>query len=289
MTFQEMLEEDQEKLLAELGQARDAEAALPVLNRELERLQYRFHDACEDPRELGRASYMLSAVKTALPLVDTVGETNVWHTTPAKAKPAGKKKMWIFTGIGTLSGILSLVMAMHSAMDNPLPFSMWIAAALLAVGLICLLQAGRQIAGKPKETEEPSQKVEVKTDARKIYRCLHRTLALVDQNMKDAASEEAWEKKQAEAAVGTAKISSQELELLSGLLEAAYSGDGDFALERVSEVKYFLHQNQVEAVEYGPESAELFDLLPSTRRGTIRPALISEGKLLKKGLAAGGM
>ena len=37
------------------------------------------------------------------------------------------------------------------------------------------------------------------------------------------------------------------------------------------------------------ENDELFDRLPASESGTIRPALVSEGKLLKKGLAAAKM
>ena len=52
MTMQELLEEDRERLMTELSQAGDAQAALPVLNRELERLQFRYHEQCEDRKEL---------------------------------------------------------------------------------------------------------------------------------------------------------------------------------------------------------------------------------------------
>ena len=77
--------------------------------------------------------------------------------------------------------------------------------------------------------------------------------------------------------------------IFSELLEAGYSGDGEFALERLGSVKFFLHKNGIDAVEWSPENDELFDRLPAAESGTIRPALVSEGKLLKKGLAAAKM
>ena len=84
------------------------------------------------------------------------------------------------------------------------------------------------------------------------------------------------------------KASSSELDLFSDLLAAAYSKDPDFALEKIDEIKYYLHKQQIEVVDYNTETAQYFDMMPGLHAGTIRPAMVAEGKLLRKGVASAG-
>ena len=60
------------------------------------------------------------------------------------------------------------------------------------------------------------------------------------------------------------------------------------ALEKIDEIKYFLHKQQIEVIDYSENTRQYFDLMPGTAAGTIRPALIADGALLKKGLASTG-
>ena len=60
-------------------------------------------------------------------------------------------------------------------------------------------------------------------------------------------------------------------------------------LEKTGDVRYYLHNHGIDTVDYSPEHESWFELLPSEEETTIRPALVSEGRLLVKGLAAGGM
>ena len=41
-------------------------------------------------------------------------------------------------------------------------------------------------------------------------------------------------------------------------------------------------------MDYSAEHAAWFDMMPSFKEGTLRPALTKDGTLLKKGLASGG-
>lgn len=82
-------------------------------------------------------------------------------------------------------------------------------------------------------------------------------------------------------------FSDKELALFASLLEAGCSNDGSFALDQISDVRYFLHQNGIEAVDYDGKNRDLFDVMPSPKMQTLRPALVFNGNLLKKGMAAG--
>lgn len=50
-------------------------------------------------------------------------------------------------------------------------------------------------------------------------------------------------------------------------------------------VNLYLARNGVEKVDYSPESAELFMILPSTREITVEPALVKDGRVLSQGVA----
>ena len=71
-------------------------------------------------------------------------------------------------------------------------------------------------------------------------------------------------------------------------MAASYSGDPEFALEKIDEIKYYLHKQQIETVDYSEATKQYFDLMPGIKSGTIRPALVADGKVLKKGLASTG-
>ena len=71
-------------------------------------------------------------------------------------------------------------------------------------------------------------------------------------------------------------------------MAASYSGDPEYALEKIEEIKYYLHRQQIEVVDYSEATAQYFDLMPGNRAGTIRPALVADGQILKKGLASTG-
>ena len=81
---------------------------------------------------------------------------------------------------------------------------------------------------------------------------------------------------------------SSEIDLFSDLLAAAYSKDAEYALEKINDVKYFLHKQQIEVVDYSDATKQYFDLMPGKQVTTIRPAMVADGKLLKKGLASTG-
>ena len=95
-----------------------------------------------------------------------------------------------------------------------------------------------------------------------------------------------------------------ELELLSRLLEDAYGrrGEDELADEEIGQIKFYLHRKNIDVVDWtdntgkrgGKEDSDSaartgwFDMIPAFTAGTIRPALVADGRLLKKGLASEG-
>lgn len=91
--------------------------------------------------------------------------------------------------------------------------------------------------------------------------------------------------------MGTARLSGTAddamLDLLTALMEAKASGRGELALRSLSQAEQYLHLLGVELLPYDAAHADLFDVLPTMGEArTIRPAMMREGKVLRRGVAA---
>ena len=84
------------------------------------------------------------------------------------------------------------------------------------------------------------------------------------------------------------ELKKEDIQLFSELLESAYAEmDNEYGKQIISEVKFYLHRKKIDVVDYDGNNRELFELMPSEVSGTIRPALVIGGTVLRKGLAAG--
>lgn len=80
------------------------------------------------------------------------------------------------------------------------------------------------------------------------------------------------------------------LDLLVVLMEAKASGRSELAMRSLAQAEQYLRMLGIEAVFYGSGHDEMFDLLPTLgETRTIRPALIQDGKVLRRGTAACSM
>ena len=70
-------------------------------------------------------------------------------------------------------------------------------------------------------------------------------------------------------------------------MEARASGRQDLALRSLDQAEQYLRMLGVQSVFYDAEHAALFDVLPA-RSGerTVRPALVRDGELVRRGVAA---
>ena len=155
------------------------------------------------------------------------------------------------------------------------------------VGLVCLYFAGYMYS-RPKKEGKKEHQVEIKVDANKIYRNFRTAILSIDQSLEEIGAAERWSKRDKAGSIDGRTVTSSELDLFSDLLAAAYSGDPEYALEKIEQIKYFLHKQQIEVVDYSSETAKFFDMMPGSKAATIRPALVAQGGLLKKGLASAG-
>mgnify|MGYP002513873141 CR=1 FL=1 len=159
--------------------------------------------------------------------------------------------------------------------------------ACFAGGLLCLFLAGLFFKKKNNAVYSEKQlKAENRIDANKIYQALHSILLIVDRNLGEALSAQRLEERQ-RAEANEQPQDNAALTLYGDLLEAARAGDGEYALDQLGKVTFYLHQQGIETLEYSTENRTWFDVIPGERKETIRPALVKDGKLLKKGIVSG--
>ena len=298
MAMIDYLEKDKDKLIAGLEEAKTPEKAGRILEEELDRLLVRYNEQCASERGRESSAYMLQTARAAVPMIGTSGEPKVWEYSEgsgkkaAAVKPPVPLKSRILLIAGIICAVISVVLPMGvSALIHiaALPASI----AFLVCSLLAMYGAGifHNAQAKIPETQK-RQMVEVPVDAGKIYHVLRAVVLSVDQTLNDIRLSEEWDKTHGTAGALPGQAGEpdpSEMALLSDLLEAAYSGDGEFALEKLSGIRYYLYKKQIELVDYSKDTAGMFDIMPAKgSSSTLRPALVYQGRLLRKGVATEG-
>ena len=181
---------------------------------------------------------------------------------------------------GVICLLLAVICGLISALlirDYYLPGCILMAAAVL-FGFL----AGRLWYG------EREVRVHAELDADVVWKTLKKAMETMDRKSEEyLAQEETWVREQKDtASPASASRDPETLRLLGDLLEALYADNGDYALRQLKKLLPWLRQQGIEAVDYSPESADLFELLPTKRSSaTQRPALISGETLLLAGRA----
>lgn len=181
---------------------------------------------------------------------------------------------------GVICLLLAVIFGLISALlirDYYLPGCILMAAAAL-FGFL----AGRLWYG------EREVRVHAELDADVVWKTLKKAVETMDRKSEEyLAQEETWSREQTDASfTASASWNPETLRLLGDLLEALYAQNGDYAIRQLKKLLPWLHQQGIEAVDYSPETADLFELLPTKRSSaTQRPALVSGETLLLAGRA----
>lgn len=293
MKMTELLEKDKDKLLTELSAAASAEKAIKVLENEIDKLLLKHNEQCETDRERESAAYMMQAVRLSLPLIDSNGKIKVWesgHTSDEDTGGSFKPSFLILLIVGLalcVFGFGPLMMDAYTAAAANARDQVLLHGGATVVGLIALYFSGYMYS-RPKKAGKREYQVDIRIDADRIYRNFRTTILSVDQSLEEIRAAERWQAREKAGTIEGRAVSQSELDLFSDLLAAAYSGDPEYALEKVEQIKYFLHRQQIEVVDYSKENEKYFDLMPGSKMATIKPAMVAQGGLLKKGLASNG-
>ena len=290
MTINEFLEKDKERFLQRLSSASGADRVIQICEEELNRILLQFNEANTDKRTGEEAWYAMQTARAALPLLDTAGEAKIYNlaSRQEERKIPGGLTLPLAAGIGSTAGgaLLLALGAGHIAALTLFPVS----ALLLIAGMGGIFLAGRKSAGTAMPQVPGEVIVKAETDSEKVYHSLSMMLNVVDHNLEEVSRKAALSAPGSDipglSDQGASPMKKDELQLLSGLLESAYSRPEEaYARDMISEIRFYLHRRGVELVEYSSDTDSLFDRMPAPSDRTIRPALKSGTLVLVRGLA----
>ncbi|MBQ8972356.1 MAG: hypothetical protein IJ074_04675 [Clostridia bacterium] len=289
-TLQEILESDREMLLNALNADRTPQAAIAAISRELDRVQYRFVEQCESARLRDEAQRLLETLRDSLAWIDSIGDCRVWQREPSAQSPLKarmKPVAWAPIGAGAallLAGMLSMRPSSPIRTLEVLLFAL--------AGGACLWLAGRKSVAPsaPKKRGDEAVRTEYLVDAEKVWHQLRTAIVLADGRLRRMEESTPAEAENIARVAASQPVEDAQIELLSELLEIAYAQKGGDtraeAEEMIAQIRYYLHGQNIALCDYAPERRSWFELLPARAAGTIRPAIVREDHLLRKGVAS---
>lgn len=291
-TLVALLDEDKEMVLANLARDRALSAAQATLEKAVDRVMYRYVERCDDEAVRDSAQHILQAMKDTLPAMDAVGEARAWKKQVEAPRRAGLK-MGPLTLAILLGGMVLVLASVLSALigsraDGALAFLKVLLPVALGCG--CLFWAGVRCARPPKKREKPDEpqavRMEYLVDVEKAWHCLRGAMLLADGQLGRIREENAARSQSSAEAASAGGLPAGELELFSQLLESAYATPDDSGQEMISAMRFYLHNAGIDVVDYEAGRESWFEFLPAQAPGTLRPALILQGRPLKKGMAS---
>ena len=314
MKMIDYLEKDRDNVMNGLRTASTPADAQKILEKETDRLLLQYNEDCTSVRMRDAAAGMVQALRSSVPLLDTMGEPRVWHRdggsgNAAGSRSGGRNLSHILLGIGIVLTVAAFAVPALTAGGTAAVGALMKGILLPIAGGGCMYFAGKSSAadtrigiGSTQNTGSgsagvPAQRIEITIDPEKLWSSLRGAVMVIDRNLEIAGEEEKYERqKELSAAVGAKGISAEEIELFSGLLEMA---DAD-SPQMAADIRYYLHKKDVDVLSWSAQNAAWFEMLPSIPGSkpasksdssgedavmTIRPALAQDGRLLKKGTA----
>ena len=289
-TLLSLLEEDREMIMGALRADRSPQAAQTALEKAMDRIALRYAELSDGQAEGDTAQLILKTLRSALPLVDSVGEARRWErTTGVSPKKGDWKPVTLgFLALGVvliLSVLLGLVLANRKLTGLLTLFEAVIPAAL---GMAALFYAGLRH-GRPEKAsknEAPAVREEFLIDPEKVWHHLRGAILLADNALEGVQSQALRHRETAAADTTGIQLDARLAELFSGLLEMAYARNDADSREMIESINFYLHGAGVEVVNYESGREACFEFLPAPTPGTLRPALMHGDRIVKKGLAA---
>lgn len=290
MSLAETLEKDRAKLINDLSGGKIPAEAARAVTHELDRLLVKFNSEEPDPERRKTAAHMFEAMKGFAPAIDGIGDTKLWERTIEENSKKKQINVWflllLIFALLFLAGTVLLMAKTREVrlLTESVSKIQTLCYALPVLSALCFFLSGLSLGrGKTAVPVRKEQKLEVYTDAEKIYRVLHASMLIADREL-TAAAEERTDSASDE---DVHAIGDPELELYSAILEAGYTSEDEALSECMENLKYYLHRNGVETEDYSEAHAGWFEKMPGKDRATIRPAFTKDGELLKKGMAVG--
>ena len=261
---------NQAALEESLRQSATSEEAAAAIRTAFERTAALMAQEESDEVTRQRGQAVLAVAKESGTLLRSVhAEGKLVLSGEEKKEKASPKTMALYGGLGVMA-----VLAVYELINGRWMF------ALLAVIAVLLLYIGNG----PASGEQQKWKAEgtLRFEPEPIIRSMLSMCDAIDIAVQDLAIIDTEQT--------VRKMSGQEealLDFVSALLEAKESGRADLVAESAAEAEQTLRRIGIQAIRYSPENGSMFDLLPTLGESrTVRPALVSGDRIVRRGVAA---
>lgn len=298
LTLSSLLEEDKERLMSEIDADRSVSNTSKVLEKEVDRLLMRYSQEPASETALAAAQQMMATVKSSLPAVESVTDVEVWQKdTPQQKQKADVISVVFLAAGGALSVIPSIA---HPG-----------SVLYVLIGAVCLGLGGFLLGHKKTDKSGRTsasaggsgtdRQTKFLVDPDSAYHLMKRMIMTVDRGLEELPVYDRNASGYAAgsmlpgslASSGAERVPAGDIDFFAELLENAYASarqepKNRSAQEQIENIRYYMHRKGIDAVDFSDAcERNWFEFLPSGgSRITLRPALVREGKLLKKGLAS---
>ena len=269
MRAEQAFEHRAAQLREALAQARDAKEAAGACVLAIEQTACELAQDEQDEIARQRQQAVLALLKRAPQLLVCTGAKG---RLVVREGQTDEQKMTL--GAQAVGGAILAVLAVAGLVDGEVVF-----ALLQALGGVLLFFGGRRLAERTQDVAaEGEWAIDANATVSRIGELMRAAdicagdLALLTQDMGGSFTGDADE---------------ATLDLLVSLMEARASGSEAAMLRSMNQVEQHLHALGSEVLHYNEENDALFDKLPTLGQArTVRPALMKDGKVVRRGVAA---
>lgn len=262
------------ELLEQLAGAQEIDQAIAACSMALEQTACELAQDEQDEHARQRQQAVMALARRAPQLLHAAAARGELVVSGEQAAPAQSRQEKLRRGARAAGAFLLAALAVYELIGGHAVF----AVLQLAGGALLLA------AGKGEQAAVPCQARGIPcVDAEAAVRMLRGLCQAADVCVSDLALLD----KDAGMARLTGTADDAMLDLLTALMEAKASGRSELAMRSLSQAEQYLHALGIELIAYDAAHAQLFDVLPTMGEArTIRPAMMKDGKVLRRGVAA---
>lgn len=262
------------ELLEQLAGAQEIDQAIAACSMALEQTACELAQDEQDEHARQRQQAVMALARRAPQLLHAAAARGELVVSGEQAAPAQSRQEKLRRGARAAGAFLLAALAVYELIGGHAMF----AVLQLAGGALLLA------AGKGEQAAVPCQARGIPyVDAEAAVRMLRGLCQAADVCVSDLALLD----KDAGMAHLTGTADDAMLDLLTALMEAKASGRSELAMRSLSQAEQYLHGLGIELIAYDAAHAQLFDVLPTMGEArTIRPAMMKDGKVLRRGVAA---
>ena len=262
------------ELLEQLAGAQEIDQAIAACSMALEQTACELAQDEQDEHARQRQQAVMALARRAPQLLHAAAARGELVVSGEQAAPAQSRQEKLRRGARAAGAFLLAALAVYELIGGHAVF-----AVLQLAGGALLLAAGK---GEQAAVSCQARGIPY-VDAEAAVRMLRGLCQAADVCVSDLALLE----KDAGMAHLTGTADDAMLDLLTALMEAKASGRSELAMRSLSQAEQYLHALGIELIAYDAAHAQLFDVLPTMGEArTIRPAMMKDGKVLRRGVAA---